>query len=89
MASGKESHGRTKRLQQICKASGEAVEAPTKCVIRYPLTEIFAERQRVSENGLRTLQRSKDTVVFIVILGGTVKDMRLLPRLVGRAFFIL
>ena len=30
MASGKESHGRTKRLQQICKASGEAVEASTK-----------------------------------------------------------
>ncbi len=56
-------------------------------MIRYPLTEIFAERQRVSKNGLRTLQRSKDTIVFIVILGGTVKDMRLLPRRVGRAFF--
>lgn len=63
------------------------MEAPTKCVIRYPLTDIFAERQRVSKNGLRTLQRSKDTTILVVILGGTVKDMRLLPRLVGRAFF--
>ena len=56
-------------------------------MIRYPLTEIFAERQRVSKNGLRTLQRSKDTIVFIVILGGTVKDMRLLPRLCGQGVF--
>ena len=75
------------RSQLFCAASGEAVKAPTKCVIRYPLTDIFAERQRVSKNGLRTLARSEDTAILVVILGGTVKDMRLLPRLCGQGFF--
>ena len=65
------------------------VEAPTKSATSYHLFGIFTERQRVGRNVVRTLQRSKDTIEVIVILGGTVKDMRLLPRLSGHWRFLL